>query len=135
MIEMTSTAVLRRWIDAVNNLDFETGAALFAQDAVLKIPLPIPGYPTKLDGRDAIGEFLAMVGQLMTSLKLSDIELFGTDDPEVAIGTAHGDAVLHNGDTYTQDYVFFMRVRDGEIVEYREYFDPNRAAAALATTA
>lgn len=128
----SATELLEAWLDAVQRLDVAAAVPLFAADAVFRIPLTPVGLPPRIDGRDQIAEVLGMLGQMFTSLALSEVELHATDDPQLAIAAAHGEAVLANGDPYNQDYVFWVRARDGEILEYREYMDPLRAAAAIA---
>ncbi len=39
--------------------------------------------------------------------------------------------VKHNGNTYANRYVGIFRLRDGEIVTWREYFNPEEATRAL----
>lgn len=128
----SATEMLEAWLGALGRLDVEEATALFAADAAFKVPLTPAGLPPRIDGREQIGQVLGMIGQMFTSLDFSDVEVHATDDPDLAIASAHGDAVLADGDPYTQDYIFWVRAREGEIVEYREYMDPIRAAAAIA---
>jgi ketosteroid isomerase-like protein len=46
-------------------------------------------------------------------------------DPDVAVVEAHGSATIATtGRRYDQDYVVFVRTRDGMVVSYREYWNP-----------
>jgi ketosteroid isomerase-like protein len=53
-----------------------------------------------------------------------------TEDPELAVATANGEAKMANGNTYTNSYVFFTRIRDGEVIEHTEYLNPLQFMAA-----
>jgi ketosteroid isomerase-like protein len=133
---MSAAEVLRKWLEALEERDPDAAMSLVSDDGILEVPYPMPGRPARFEGKQVIGEVIGTVlGVLFSSFKLSEVEIFNTDNPEVAIATGHGDAILHNGDTYSQEYVFFVRVRNGLIVEYKEYFDPVRGNAALATLA
>ena len=56
---------------------------------------------------------------------LDDVVLHRTDDAEVVIGefTATG-VVTPTGAPYAMRYIGVVRVRDGEIVSYRDYWNP-----------
>ena len=56
---------------------------------------------------------------------------FAPDD-NFAIGFAHADGVLPTGDPYPQNYVFYVRLENGKIREYREYMNPVQLGKALA---
>lgn len=53
-----------------------------------------------------------------------DITVHETTDPEVIIAEfAYQDTVVETGEPFTQPGIFVLRVRDGEIVSSRDYFD------------
>ena len=128
----TAKEALRAWLDAIAARDMDTCAAMLADDVVVRVPLAPPGVPPQIEGKAAFEPVLRHVHSLFASYEWFDLELFGTDDEEVAIATAGSRVQLGDGRDYVNDYVVFARVRDGKLVEYREYFDPIRAGAALA---
>ena len=124
--------VLKAWLDAIAAQDLDACAALLADDVLVRVPLAPPGVPPQIEGKAAFEPVMRQVHSLFGRYEWFDTELFGTDDPEVAIATSGSKVTLADGRDYINDYVVFARVRDGLIVEYREYFDPIRAGAALA---
>jgi ketosteroid isomerase-like protein len=44
----------------------------------------------------------------------------------------HADDVLPTGDPYPQNYVFYVRLENGKIREYRKYMNPVQLGKALA---
>jgi ketosteroid isomerase-like protein len=63
---------------------------------------------------------------------LSDLQVQAMADPEAAVAEVRAEALVKpTGRIYRQDYVVFLRVRDGRIAFLREYFDPVRAAQAM----
>jgi uncharacterized protein len=124
--------VLKAWLDAIAAQNLDACAALLADDVLVRVPLAPPGVPPQITGKAAFEPVMRQVHSLFAGYDWFDMELFGTDDPEVAIATSGSKVTLADGRDYVNDYVVFARVRDGLIVEYREYFDPIRAGAALA---
>ncbi|NPC82468.1 SnoaL-like domain-containing protein, partial [Pyxidicoccus fallax] len=82
----------------------------------------------RLVGKQAIREYFAHAPEVFKNLTFRDIQRYPTQDPNVAIGEAHGSATIATtGKPYEQDYVFLVEFRDGAIVRYREYWNPNAA--------
>jgi ketosteroid isomerase-like protein len=133
--ERTAVDLLRAWCAALSNLDAAGQVALLADDAVLRAPYAPEGVPPRVEGRAEIAPLLGFVANLFSAYRLTSTAFHATDDPDLAVGTAHADITLSNGQPYTQDLVFFVRARDGLIAEYTEYLDPIRAQAALGATA
>ncbi|MGH3659519.1 MAG: nuclear transport factor 2 family protein, partial [Micromonosporaceae bacterium] len=57
-----------------------------------------------------------------------DTTVHETADPEVIVGEFAYEVTQADGTVNLVPCVFVMRVRDGEIVESRDYIDPIRAA-------
>ncbi len=113
--------VLRFKPDVASFLD------MFAADGVLELPFAPPGFRTPLVGRDAIAAHLQMASNLikLDNLTVSEVVTHETSDPEVLVvefaGLGHG---LATGEPYDQRYVSVIRVRDGNIVHYKDYWNP-----------
>ena len=64
--------------------------------------------------------------------EIVSLEIYPTDRPDTVIGewsvTGH---VIPNGNAYNMSYATFVKVRDGRIVNYREYWNPLALAQAL----
>jgi ketosteroid isomerase-like protein len=58
--------------------------------------------------------------------------MYALADPNGAVAQVRAEGFIKStGRIYRQEYVVFLRARDGKIVFLREYFDPVRAAYGL----
>ena len=86
-------------------------------------------------GKAAIDGYFRGTPGTFRELEFSGLRRFPSADPELAIAEVHGSAILAaTGKRYEQDYVMFVRTRAGEIVEYREYWDPLPFVRAMEVT-
>lgn len=121
----------RRWLDALHVLDIDAAVELLADDAVLEIPLAPPGLADRFEGKAAIAAFLG-ASQVFAKLDFHDIEVRETTDPEVAVVEFRSTGTFKATDLdYANRYVLIIRARSGQIVLYREYFNPLALAAAF----
>jgi ketosteroid isomerase-like protein len=109
--------------------DIDGWLTLFAEDAVVEFPYAAGvNLPGKLVGKAAIREYFSHAPEVFKDLRFRDVRRYATQDPEIAIGEAHGSATIATTSRpYEQDYVFFVHFRDGAIIRYREYWNPNAA--------
>jgi ketosteroid isomerase-like protein len=131
----TPKDTLRAWLEAIGARDMDACAELLDEHVVVRVPLAPEGVPPRIEGRAQFEPLLRAIHTGFASYQWTNLELYGTDDPEVAIATSGSTVELADGREYLNEYVVYARVRDGRIIEYREYFDPVRATAALAPTA
>ena len=126
--------VYERLRRAVGSNDREAVADLMAVDGVIEWPFGRPGAPTRLEGRQAIREFI--IGSPLARLMRFDVlradAVHETLDPEVIIveSTTIG-RVLETGRTFELPAIAVFRIRDGEIVSYRDYVNPLAASEAV----
>ncbi|MEM9458383.1 MAG: nuclear transport factor 2 family protein [Myxococcota bacterium] len=114
-------------------VDLEQWLALFADDAVIEFPYAASlGTAARLDGKDAIRAYFGGSVPTMEDLAFSNVRRYPAGDPDVAWLEVHGAArIPSTGRRYEQDYVMFGRAREGQLVLYREYWDPWVAARAF----
>jgi uncharacterized protein len=123
--------VLQRYLDALVDGDLTTIEDSFAPDAIWWLHGTLPLSGTKR-GRAAILEFLLSAGSLYRP---------GTQEFEFGDITAEGDRAVPEwrvrgiasatGRAYDNSYAGIFVVRDGRIVEVREYLDSLHAAEVL----
>jgi uncharacterized protein len=99
-------------------------AELYAPDARVEHPLDPDGAPP-LQGREALRAHFVGGEELSLHLRPADIVVHNTTDPEVIVGEFVYE-LLDEADRIQQRLpcVFIMRVRDGLIVESRDYAPP-----------
>lgn len=113
----------------VLNFDMDQQAELFAEDGVWEFPLAKQDSKVKLEGRDAIREWLLGAAKKAQDgghrlLKYDELVIHETADPEVIVieFDLHGE-LSHSGEKYRRSYIQVLRARDGRIVSLRDYFN------------
>jgi uncharacterized protein len=114
-----------RWADVLD---------LYAEQTDVSHPFHPLGAPT-LRSKDELREHFGGGAQPYTGPTLrrqpTGITVHETADPEVIVAEfQYEGVVVETGAPFTIPAVFVMRVRDGKIVESRDYLDHLRSAAA-----
>jgi len=93
---------------------------------VIEAPFAPPGAPARLEGREAIREYSRHV--MASPLRLEDFEvteLHQTQDPEVVIVEMRTKGtVTTTGQWFAATSIQVLRIRDGQIVLFRDFADP-----------
>lgn len=113
--------------------DTQAWLELLSGDAIVEFPYaPSLGYPTRIQGTTAIAELMNATTTKFGPFSFTDISITLSESKDEAWASFHGEAsVPETKKIYRQDYAAFMRVRDGKIVYYREYWNPCYFAEAL----
>jgi ketosteroid isomerase-like protein len=127
MPSATPASILARRRQLILNGDIDGFTDLFAPDAVIEGPFTgPPGTPLRLEGREAIREYSRHI--MASPLRLEDfevVELYQTPDPEVVIVELRTmGTVTTTGRSFTVTSVQILRIRDGQIVLFRDFADP-----------
>jgi ketosteroid isomerase-like protein len=133
MTHLTPAQVLERRRELVLNLDAEGFADLFAADGVIEIPFAGPDLPARIDGQQAIRDYSRRIATAALRIDgLDTLAVHHTDDPEVLIVelVARG-TVITTGHAITARSIQIFRIRDGKILLFRDYANPNALAEVL----
>jgi len=133
MTHLTPAQVLERRRELVLNLDAEGFADLFAADGVIEIPFAGPELPARIDGQQAIRDYSRRIATAALRIDgLDTLAVHHTDDPEVVIVelVARG-TVITTGHAITARSIQIFRIRDGKILLFRDYANPNALAEVL----
>ena len=126
MPSATPTDVLAQRRRLILSGDAGGFADLFAPDGVIEAPFAPPGAPARLAGREAIREYSRHV--MASPLRLEDFEvaeLYQTQDPEVVIvEMCTKGTVTTTGQSFAATSIQVLRIRDGQIVLFRDFADP-----------
>jgi uncharacterized protein (TIGR02246 family) len=127
MSSATPADVLARRRHLILNGDADGFADLFTPDAVIEVPFAgPPGLPARLEGREAIRESARQV--MASPLRLEDfevVELYQARDPEVVIVEMRTKGtVTTTGRSFMATSIQIFRVREGQIVLFRDFADP-----------
>lgn len=126
-------AVMARHLQLIGS-DVPAWIGMLAPDAVLEFPYGASlGLPVRIDGAEAIADYMKSVGNSLGSFEFSNIDIMESVGGGEAWASFHGESTAETGRLYSQDYAAFMKVCDGRITFYREFWDPCRVAYALGT--
>ena len=127
MSSVTPADVLAQRRHLTLNGDADGLADLFAPDAVIEFSFHgPPGTPVRVEGREAIREYSRQV--MASPLRVEDYEvaeLYQAQDPEVVIAEVRATGTLTTtGRSITAMSIQVLRIRDGQIVLFRDFADP-----------
>jgi uncharacterized protein len=133
MSSPTPREVFLRLVHGVANGEFDTLPELYAEETDVRHPM-WPGGTPALTSRDDLrrhfGAGAATVDGVVR-FQPDNVVVHETQDSEVVVAEfEYRGTVLATGEPYTVPCVFVMRVRDGQIVESRDYIDHLSSARA-----
>ncbi len=124
--------VFLRLVHGVCDGPYEDLAGLYAEQTHVTHPFH-PLNPPPLRSRSDLQEHFTgppPAGRTLNRRPV-DIVVHETADPEVIVAEfAYQGRVVETGEAFTVPCVFVMRIRDGLIVESRDYIDPIASARA-----
>ena len=118
-------AMLRRVLGRRLKPGTETFPDMFAADGVLEYPYAPPGLNTRITGRDAIIANFQRIRTLLRIDTVADVSELEMRDPDVIVlefsGRGQG---VRTKETYDQHYISVIRIHNGSIVYYKDYWNP-----------
>jgi hypothetical protein len=131
MTAPSAVDVFGQAVPAIQSGDVPALLRLCGDDVVFEFPFAPSGRPAKVEGKTAAGEYLAALPRV--AFDKLDLETHQCVDPDVAViemtaaGRADG-----TGEPYQMSFVIVLRVHDGLILRYRDYWNPLGALRAPA---
>ncbi|AEW95638.1 MULTISPECIES: nuclear transport factor 2 family protein [Streptomycetaceae] len=97
---------------------------LFAEDGVLEFPYPAIGFPSRMQGREALLAQMTMFGEQLR-VDFSAPEFYAVTDDGLLVAAFTGECTLvATGGRYHQTYLSVVRFEDGEIKHFRDFWNP-----------
>lgn len=125
----TAQTVFERLLQGVSEGAWDRLHELYAEDAVVE--LPFAPAPVRLEGREAVRAHFAAAAGGGFSLRVEDLTVHRTLDPEVVIAEfVYVVRAGAGGPAFRTANVQVVRVRDGRIVASRDYHDHAALQAA-----
>ena len=117
--------MLRRVLGDRLRPNCDTFVDMFAQDGVLEYPFAPPGLNTPLKGQDAIIANFQRIRKLLRIDSVTNVSQIEVSDPNTVILEFYGrgEGVV-TGEAYEQRYVSIIRLHDGRITHYKDYWNP-----------
>ena len=118
-------AMLRRVLGSRLKTSAETFPDMFAADGVLEYPFAPPGLDTPVAGRDAIIANFERMRKLLRIDGVADVAEIATGDPDTVVleFSGFGEGVVTK-EAYDQRYISVIRLREGRVVHYKDYWNP-----------
>ncbi|ABY23455.1 conserved hypothetical protein [Renibacterium salmoninarum ATCC 33209] len=107
-------------------------AGLWSRDGIIEFPFATANYPQRVEGRDAIENYLCDYPDLADVQTINDQTVHNTTDPDVVVVEFEvAGVVVRTGRPYQMRYIAVVTARDSEITRYRDYWSPQAAAEAF----
>jgi ketosteroid isomerase-like protein len=126
------TQLLRNSLDTFLSKDMKAWSELCADDVVAEFPFAPEGMQNRFEGKEALYAYLKDYPSFIDVKSLPTLKIYGTDDANVAIAEwSVSGVVIGNGNPYEMSYATFVTFRDGLIINYREYWNPQAFQKAM----
>lgn len=102
---------------------------LIAIDVHVETPFAAKGSPSSFDGIEEVQVRFGLARSGMMMLEFYDIEILATEDPARWVVTCRSRGEFAGGVTYQNKYSWYFRLKDGLIVEWIEFYDPQEIVA------
>jgi hypothetical protein len=123
--------VLARSLELLEAGDARGWVDLFGEHGVLEFPYAPTGWPNRFEGTEALWQHMQKFPEHLT-VKFSGLQFYPTGDPELVIAEYRGDGkALQTGLDFHQAYISVLRIRDGRILLYRDFWNPLAHLEAL----
>lgn len=131
-VNESASQLFRNSLDKFLAKDMKGWSELCAEDVVAEFPFAPEGSQTRYEGREAVYAYLKDYPSFINVKSLPTLKIYGTDDANVAIAEwSSSGVVIGNGNSYEMSYATFVTFRDGLIVNYREYWNPQAFMKAM----
>jgi ketosteroid isomerase-like protein len=98
---------------------------LLAEDITVDYVVTVPGYPRHIEGRAAVAELYRPYGTTIMLERCFDLAVHHDEAQGVVVlEYASEGHVVGTGRRYSNRYISVLRLRDGEVVHWRDYLDP-----------
>jgi ketosteroid isomerase-like protein len=123
-MDVNDRDVVLAFFELLGSGDVETWLGLLADDVVVDTPFAPEGTPTRFEGIAAVSDRFGDARRRMRSLAFLEIEALRTERADRWVVTCRSEGVMGDGRIYQNRYCWLFSVRQGRIVAWTEYFDP-----------
>ena len=105
---------------------------MFAEDGAMEFPFAPDGYPKRVEGKAALAAYLAGYPQRFRIDRVTSFVVHPVADPNLGIVEFSIEGIaVETRRPYNQSYIGVITLRDGKIVNYRDYWNPLTGMIAL----
>ncbi|RJQ67886.1 nuclear transport factor 2 family protein [Pseudonocardiaceae bacterium YIM PH 21723] len=122
---MRGSELFRHSMDLMLAKDIQSWLDLWAEDGVMEFPFAPPGWPTRLEGRSAIADYMRDYPDHIDLHEIQFLHLHQTTDPDTVVAETRGlGRILATGAPFDMTYIVVATTRDGLFTGYRDYWSP-----------
>ncbi|WP_406144316.1 nuclear transport factor 2 family protein [Streptomyces sp. NBC_01012] len=105
--------------------DIDGWTALVDDDTLFEFPYAPAGFPSKLEGREAVAAYMRGYPESIDLREVMGLEIHELRDPDTVIAEWRGvGRIVATGAPYEMPYVAVVTVKRGRITRYRDYWNP-----------
>ncbi|MFI6444371.1 nuclear transport factor 2 family protein [Kitasatospora sp. NPDC050543] len=124
-IPMTPAELYRHGLRLLLEKDIPGWVALWDEDGVLEFPFAPEGWPVRLEGRQAVADYMRHYPDHVDVHDFTDVTIHRTTAPETIVVEMRGVGRLVETDSpFDMTYIAVVTVKDGRIASYRDYWNP-----------
>ncbi|MEV6394465.1 nuclear transport factor 2 family protein [Streptomyces sp. NPDC051907] len=124
-IPMTAAELYRHGLRLLVEKDIAAWVDLWDEDGVLEFPFAPEGWPARLEGRTAVGDYMRHYPDHVDIHDFPDVTIHQTTAPETIVVEMRGVGRLVETDTpFDMTYIAVVTVKAGLITSYRDYWNP-----------
>jgi uncharacterized protein len=98
---------------------------LLAEDVVFEYVITVPGYPRRVEGRQAVAELYRPYGTSIVLDRCDDLAVHHDQSTGVVVlEYASQGRVVQTGTAYRNRYISVLSLLDRKITHWRDYLDP-----------
>jgi len=117
--------LIQLFADCYIRKDYAAFFNLFTDDVVFEFPYAQEPNPKRLDGKAALQQYLENMGQVLEITSFTEpIIHIAADAPVFFAQFGASGRNLSTGRSYEQSYISVIKVKDGRIAHYQDYWNP-----------
>ncbi|MEH6372871.1 nuclear transport factor 2 family protein [Streptomyces sp. KLMMK] len=122
----TSPADLyRHSLSLLLDKDIRAWVGLWAEHGVMEFPFAPPGWPGRLEGREAVAVYMRDYPDHIDLHDFPDLKIHQTADPATIVAEMRGvGRMVTTGSPFDMTYIAVVTAQDGRFTSYRDYWNP-----------
>jgi uncharacterized protein len=133
--DTSGAELIREYITAMNERDVARIATLWAHDGVLEYPFSpeqlADVIPRRLDGGERIVAWFRSVLPMGEAIRGCVDAIRPLEEQDVFLVEYHERSDMASGKVFEAHFCAIVRIREGKLVHWREFFDPSLVQAAF----
>ncbi|MFD7233251.1 nuclear transport factor 2 family protein [Streptomyces sp. NPDC059881] len=105
--------------------DIPAWLELWDEDGVLEFPFAPAGWPRRLEGKQAVADYMRHYPDHIDLHDFPHVEIHQTTTPETVVVEMRGvGRLVETGRPFDMTYIAVVTVENGRITSYRDYWNP-----------